>query len=107
MQAIYFVRIGIILVLLVFFNIFFHFIYKKMKKRHEKENGKNSKYYRGNIYIFSISLTLISLIIIPISIYGSYSRNERPTPTLYTSFFILMALILSHIAQLIKILDEK
>lgn len=107
MKAIHFLRIGIILIVLIIFNLLFHFIYNKMKKKHKKENGRNSKYYRGNIYIFSISLTFISLILIPIFIYGSYSRNERPTPTLYTSFFILMALILGHIAQLIKILDEK
>ena len=97
-----FIRITIVLFLIFLFNIVFRVAYNKMEKDNKNKGGKNLLIYRKNIYIMSISLTLVSLGLVPIFIYSSLRNGEKPTPTLYVSFFILTALIFGHIAQLIK-----
>ena len=77
-----------------------------MKQMYKTNKGLNSTKYRENIYIFSISLTLISIFLIPVFIYSATMRGERASPTLYTSFFILLALVFGHLAELIKILER-
>ena len=99
-------RLFIIFFMIIGFNIFFHFLFNKMKEKHNKSKGVNAKKYRANIYIFSISLTLFSLFLIPCFIYSAIKRGERPATPLYISIFILTALIFGHVAQLIKLLDE-
>ena len=96
----------IMLSIIIIFNIIFHFVFNKMKKMHQAAKGINSKKYRANIYIFSISLTLFSLLLIPCFIYSAKKRGERPADPLYISIFILTALIFGHVAQLIKLLDN-
>lgn len=104
---IFLLRGGIMLSIIILFNITFHFVFNKMKRKHQVAKGINSKKYRANIYIFSISLTLFSLFLISYFIYSATKRCERPADPLYISIFILTALIFGHIAQLINLLDEK
>ena len=96
----------IVLFLITMFNIILRFTYNKIEEDSKKRGGHHLLTYRKNIYIMSISLTLISLGLVPIFIYSSLKRGENPTPTLFVSFFILTALIFGHIAQLIKIIEN-
>ena len=77
-----------------------------MKIKYKKNGGIYSKSYRIRIYIFSISLTIASLLLIPAFIYIAKKKNKDPPPMLYVSFFILISLVLGHISQLIKTLEE-
>lgn len=103
---IFLLRFFVMFFIIILLNIIFHSVFNKMKKMHQKRKGVNSKKYRANIYIFSISLTIFSLFLIPVFIYSTLKRGENPTPMLFISIFILTALIFGHIAQLIKLIDE-
>ena len=107
LSKLFFIRFLVIVSILLFFNLIFHLIYKLMKKKYKKNDGANTKKYRIRIYIFSISLTIASILLIPAFIYIAKKNKTEPSPMLYISFFILVSLVLGHMSQLIKTLGEK
>jgi len=106
MNKFFLLRAIFILCLFGFFLLISKIAFKKMVQIHTKSKGKKALQYRKRIYLVSISLTLTSLILIPIFVYTEKKECRHVSPMLYISFFILISLVFGNISKLINILEK-
>ena len=100
-----------IIIVIIISVFFFDFIFRKSYKKIEnivKNKGSNEKIenYKKNIYLLTMSVTLTTIIVVMFMIIYRRINDIDIPPTLYTTFFILIAIFFGHIAQLLGVLKN-
>ena len=104
-------KLLISIVVIISSVFFFDFLFRKSYKKIEnivKNKGSNEKIenYKKNVYLLTMSVTLTTIIVVLFMVIYRRINDIYIPPTLYTTFFILIAIFFGHIAQLLGVLKN-